>query len=161
MKAVKVTKESNFFVQNFKVTGQNVLIKHASRKIQGAKDAIEIVRQVVPDIDGYLEEHGFVLALDTKNNVRGIMEVSIGGMNAALIDHRVIFRNLLAFNAVGFILFHNHPSGDTVPSRADKGFTERIKKAADTIEIKLVDHIIIGQGDVTNGYYSFQEMGML
>lgn len=98
------------------------------------------------------EEHMWMIAFDTKYNPIGIFDVSHGTVDASLISPREIFVRLCLCGAVNFVLIHNHPSGDITPSEADMNATTRMKKAGDLMNIKLADHIIIG-----NGYYSFSE----
>lgn len=98
------------------------------------------------------EENLIVLALDVKGNVIGIHYVSRGTINASLVSIPAIFKRLLLNNAAGFILAHNHPSGCTTPSDEDVKTTKRIQRAAKTMELRFMDHIIVGTYD----YYSFK-----
>lgn len=83
--------------------------------------------------------------------------VSKGGLTDASVDIRVILREALVQRATVIALCHNHPSGATAPSRADDHLTDRLKQACQTINIFLLDHIIIGQ----NNFYSYREQGKL
>ena len=91
-----------------------------------------------------------MIMLDTKNNVIGYSEVNRGGLNSSIASPREIAKRALLSNANAVILAHNHPSGDTTPSKQDLEVTEHIAKALALIEIKLLDHIVIGY----NKYHS-------
>lgn len=90
---------------------------------------------------------------DSKCSFLGDVIVSKGSVNFAYVSPRDIFRYAFDYEAVLFILLHNHPSGDPTPSKDDIQITNRIEKGARILELKLVDHIIIGD----NKYYSFKE----
>jgi DNA repair protein RadC len=97
------------------------------------------------------------LMLDTKNHRLGEAEIFRGTVNQSLISPRELFLSPFSYHAVSFILVHNHPSGDPSPSREDILVTARIRKAGELLGIRLVDHIIVGDGD----YFSFMEHDML
>ena len=90
---------------------------------------------------------------DAKCNFLGDVLISKGNVNSAYVSPREIFRHAFDYEAVLFILLHNHPSGDPTPSKDDINITYRIHKGAQILELQLVDHIIIGD----NRYYSFKE----
>ena len=90
---------------------------------------------------------------DSKNNFLGDVIISKGAVNYAYISPREVFRCAFEYEAVMFILLHNHPSGDPNPSDDDVRITRRIEKGAQILQLDLVDHIIIGD----NKYYSFKE----
>lgn len=91
-----------------------------------------------------------MIMLDTKHNVLGYSEVNRGGLNSSIASPREIAKRALLSNAHAIILAHNHPSGDTTPSKQDLEVTEHIAKALALLEIKLLDHLIIGY----NKYHS-------
>lgn len=94
---------------------------------------------------------------DAKNNFLGDVVVSKGAVNYAYVSPRDIFRYAFDYEAVMFILLHNHPSGDPTPSEDDLHITRRIEKGAQILQLELVDHIIVGD----NRYYSFKENDLL
>ena len=102
------------------------------------------------------KEHLHVLALNTQLNIKGINLVSVGSLNEAVAHPREVFRPLIALAAYGFILVHNHPSGDASPSDADRRLTMRIREAGHLLQIELVDHVIIGEHR-----FSFREAGLI
>lgn len=98
----------------------------------------------------YKKEHFCVLLLDTKGKVIEEVEVSIGGLDAAIVHPREVFGQAVRRSAAAVALIHNHPSGDPTPSTEDIETTLRLMKAAEIMGIKLVDHIIIGDGVYTS-----------
>lgn len=98
------------------------------------------------------EEYIWLIALDTKCKPIGIFEVSHGTVNSALTSPREIFVRLCLCGATNCLLAHNHPSGDTTPSKEDIMLTSQISEVGKIMNINLLDHIIIGEG-----YYSFRE----
>lgn len=102
------------------------------------------------------EEHSYMIAQNANCVPVGIFFMSKGTATNTLLNPREIYIRLLLSGATGFVLVHNHPSGNVTPSRDDMLCTERIKKVGDMIGIQLLDHIIVG-----NGFCSFQEKGIL
>ena len=99
------------------------------------------------------KEFFMVLLLNQANNVIHEEILSEGGITGTVADPRIIFKLALSHQATGFIICHNHPSGQLVPSRMDDLLTEKIKKGAAFFDIKLVDHLIVS----IEGYYSYAE----
>jgi len=95
------------------------------------------------------------LLLDAKNRVQKEVEISSGGLSAAMAKPRDILRAAIAGSDHAIILLHNHPSGDPAPSGDDIRFTRRLKKAAELAGIRFLDHIIIGE----EGYTSLADRG--
>lgn len=95
-------------------------------------------------------EEVHVMMLDTKQHMISECLLTKGTVNASLIAPREIFVQALKADAVGIVLVHNHPSGDDTPSREDLAATEKVRCAGDLIGIRLVDHIIIGNGHFTS-----------
>lgn len=102
-------------------------------------------------------ENLIMLALNTKAALIDEFLISKGTVNSSIASPREIFIEALRVRAVSIILIHNHPSGDSTPSREDRLVTRRIKEAGELIGISLIDHIIIGN----NNYISFKEKGYL
>jgi DNA repair protein RadC len=88
--------------------------------------------------------------------------VSLGSVSECTAYPREIFRPVIAAGAYGFALIHNHPSGDASPSRADEGITRRVNEAATLLQIRLIDHVIVGESAPGRSpYFSFKEAGLL
>ncbi len=99
-----------------------------------------------------------VMLLNNSNKVKGIYELSQGGITGTLIDLRILFAVVLKTLSVAIILCHNHPSGNLKPSVQDKYITNKIKKAAKMFDVKVLDHIIMApNGD----YFSFSDNELL
>lgn len=91
-------------------------------------------------------EHFGILSLDTRSRVAGAHLLHIGDLNSSLVSIRSIFAAALLNNAASIIMFHNHPSGDPTPSQEDVRFSQRVAEVGTAMEIKVLDHIIIGDG---------------
>ena len=105
-----------------------------------------------------LHETFKIMLLNNANRVKGICEVSTGGITGTLVDVRILFAILLKSLTTAVILVHNHPSGTLTPSEADKNLTQKIKKAGALFDITILDHLIL----TPNGnYYSFADNGIL
>ncbi len=103
-----------------------------------------------------------VILLDTRHRLIREVEVSLGTLNESLAHPREILRPAISHGACSFVLVHNHPSGDSSPSEADRALTRRIRDASDLMQIRLLDHVIVGR-DYEGGlpYFSFKEHGLL
>ena len=102
-------------------------------------------------------ETAMMLALDTKNKVIGIFEISRGSLNASIIHPRDVFQRAILVNAASVILVHNHPSGDPTPSSEDVALTKKIVEAGRVLDITVLDHVICGEGN----FVSLRERGQL
>jgi DNA repair protein RadC len=103
-----------------------------------------------------------VILLDTRYHLLRIEEVSLGSVNESIAHPRDVFRPAVIFSAYAVIVVHNHPSGDPTPSQADHSLTRRLAEAAELLQIKLLDHIIIGApAEGRSPYFSFKESGVL
>lgn len=98
-----------------------------------------------------------ILLLNQSNRVLGIYEVSSGGISGTVVDLRLVFSAALKANATGIIMVHNHPSGQTTASSADKVITNKVREAGKLLDIVLLDHLII----TSESYYSFADQGAL
>jgi DNA repair protein RadC len=98
-----------------------------------------------------------VVFLNRGNKVIHIEIISEGGITGTVADPRVILKKALEHNATSLVLCHNHPSGNTRPSRADEAITQKIKQAASLLDITIMDHIIVGK----DGFFSFADEGMI
>lgn len=132
-----------------------VLVKEFSKNYldeQQLNSPMKIVKMMnfVYNTENLTEEFLWALCFDTKYHLKGIFEISHGLMDASLASPREVFQKLCLLGAHSFVLVHNHPSGDTTPSKEDKKITERFKECGELMNITLLDHIIIGED-----YYSF------
>lgn len=105
----------------------------------------------------YRKEVFLALLLDTKNRLIREVQISEGSLNASIVHPREVFAPALKDSAAAVLFIHNHPSGDPTPSREDIEITTRLKNAGDLLGIRVLDHIIIGNGD----YVSLADRGEL
>jgi len=119
-------------------------------EVRSSRDVVEIVGDELRLCD---EERFKILLLDTKNKLIRDETVSVGTLNASLVHPREVFRSAIRASSAAVIVCHNHPSGDCRPSGEDRATTHRIKEAGELVGIRLLDHVIIGDG----GYYSFKD----
>ena len=124
------------------------------KTITSSKDAFEQMYATTADLD---YEKFWVMLLDQANKVIRIVEVSEGGITGTIADPKKIFKVALEGNACNIILCHNHPSGQLKPSEADIKITEKLKRSGEIIDIKVLDHLIIG----IDGFFSFADEGIL
>lgn len=124
------------------------------RQIASASSVYEMLRE---EAEAWDREHFLVLALDGKNRVLAVHEVSVGTLTASLVHPREVMKVLVLLNAASFILVHNHPSGDPTPSPEDVALTSRLRAAAEILGIRLLDHVVLGHGR----YSAFAETGLL
>ena len=126
-------------------------------KITSSQSANECIRKIFPIEQICYRERMYVLYLDNSNNILGYHLLSIGGITGTLVDVRVLMQGALLTNAVGLLLFHNHPSNTLKPSNADKNITDKIIRSAEVLDLKVLDHLIITE----DSYYSFADNGEL
>ncbi|MDN3384341.1 DNA repair protein RadC [Pseudoalteromonas sp. APC 3358] len=117
------------------------------------KDSEEYLRHKLALIE---HEVFAVLFLDSQNRILEYKELFRGTINAASVYPREVVKEVLALNAASVILAHNHPSGVSTPSQADKLITTKLQQALNLIDVSIVDHIIIGETS-----YSFAEHGLI
>ncbi len=110
----------------------------------------------MPDMKKLKQEEFVVLLLDSKNHLFKKERVTKRTVNASLVTPREVFAFAVRQHATGIIVAHNHPSGDPMPSQADKAVTKELIESGKVLNIPLLDHIIIG-----NDYFSFLEEGIL
>ena len=134
---------------------KRVQIKQTERKqIISSETACNILRPLIGDME---VEEFWAVYLNQSNKVIRKERLSAGGIAGTLVDVRLIIKGALLCNATGMVIAHNHPSGNENPSGEDNRITEQIKKAADTLNIRLLDHVII----TSNTCYSYMDNGML
>ena len=126
-------------------------------KLTNCRETFEfIISQWNLDIIEFQEECKIIL-FNRANFVLGIYELSKGGISGTVVDIRIILSVALKCNASGIILVHNHPSGNLIPSDADKSITRKLKNACDLLEISLIDHLIISR----DSFFSFTQDGVI
>ncbi|WP_136468599.1 JAB domain-containing protein [Flagellimonas onchidii] len=125
-----------------------------SPNIKSSMDAAEVLYKQWDKDSIELHESFKVLLLNNSNKVKGIYELSKGGITGTLVDMRILFATVLKSLSVAIILAHNHPSGKLQASEADIRLTKKIQKAAKFLDIAVLDHLIITPD---GNYYSFSD----
>jgi DNA repair protein RadC len=121
----------------------------------------EDVSTLCADLRCLAQEAFHVLSLDTKNGLINRHMASLGVVNASLVHPREIFRCAITDNATAVVLVHNHPSGDPTPSAEDLRITRQLVEAGKLLDIKVLDHVIVGRPDDGNpGTVSLREAGL-
>lgn len=123
-------------------------------KILSSKSAYELMKADLLDL---AHEEFWVVFLQRNNVVIKKSMVSKGGVSQTIVDPKIIFKSALEESASGIIVCHNHPSGNLQPSKHDIQITQKIKKAGESLEIKLLDHIIIA----SDSFFSFADENLL
>ena len=127
-------------------------------KITSSQNAAELLYGQWNKNNIELHETFKVMLLNNANKVKGIYEVSTGGITGTLVDLRILFAVVLKSLTTAVILAHNHPSGTLIPSEPDKRLTQKIKKAGELFDIKVLDHLILTPD---GNYFSFADEGIL
>ena len=108
------------------------------------------------------KEHLVAILLTAKMRPLGYHVIAVGSLNECVAHPREILRPAIVVAAYAFVLAHNHPSGDPAPSLADQRLTRKLRDAAELLEIRLLDHVIVGDPAVGGtAYFSFREGGIL
>lgn len=123
-------------------------------KLVTSSDAASIMKPLLSDLP---HEEFWVLLLNRNNLLIDKLQVSQGGLSGTIIDVRIILKMALEKLACSIILCHNHPSGNLIPSEADKDITKKIKEAGKHMDIPVLDHLIIGN----DAYFSFADEGLI
>lgn len=131
--------------------GEEALVR---KKITSSQSAFEIMQPIIGDLN---HEEFWVIFMNNSNKVLLTDQISKGGMTGTLVDPRNVYRKALEIGATCLILAHNHPSGTLKPSQADRNLTRKLKQAGDSLDIKVLDHLIITQ----NAYFSFADEGII
>ncbi|MBP9150829.1 MAG: DNA repair protein RadC [Flavobacteriales bacterium] len=123
------------------------------QKLTDSRSAFDIFYPHLGDLN---HEEFWVLYLNRANEVIGKECVSKGGISGTIVDPKVVFKAAVQFPASAIVLAHNHPSGQLKPSQADHQLTKKLKEAGNALDIPVLDHLIIGDGN----YYSFADEGV-
>ena len=126
------------------------------------KDSLSIYNKLASKLD---ESHEvfYAIYLNNRNKFICHKQISSGGLTQTSVDVRMIMKNAVECNATVIAVAHNHPSGSVKPSKEDINLTKRIKEACEIMDIKLLDHIIVGEhfSSGGNNYFSFYDNGLL
>ncbi len=140
--------------------GNRLATSRASKQRMDSPEAIEAL--IGPDMRMLRKESLRVILLDGRYQLIRTEQISLGTINESIAHPRDILRPAMIHSAHAIVVAHNHPSGDVTPSQTDHSLTRRLAEAAELMQIKLLDHIIIGaRTESSAGYFSFKEAGVL
>lgn len=122
-------------------------------KITSSQTIFQIMQPIIGELP---HEEFWIIYLNNSNKVISKSQLSKGGITGTLVDTRLVFKVALEMGATSLILCHNHPSGTIMPSDADKLITKKLKLAGDSLDVKVLDHLIITE----TKYYSFADEGI-
>ena len=126
-------------------------------KISSSHDAFDLFKKVFNADTFYWNEEFILLCLNNSNRVIAYYKLSSGGITGTVVDVRMIYTMALKVSAVGIMIAHNHPSGAGTPSESDKQITRKLKTAGESLDIKVLDHLIL----YDENYFSFSDNGIL
>lgn len=124
------------------------------KKISSSLSVFELMQPIIGELP---HEEFWIIYLNNSNKILHKNQLSKGSMTGTLVDVRLVLKTALDFGALSLILIHNHPSGTLKPSHQDKDITKKLKIAAQSLDIKVLDHIIVTEKE----YYSFADEGIL
>lgn len=124
------------------------------KKISSSVSVFELMQPIIGELP---HEEFWIVYVNNSNKVIQKQLLSKGGITGTLVDVRLVLKNALEFGATGLILAHNHPSGTLKPSEADQQLTKKLKNAAESLDIKVLDHLIITE----KAYFSFADENLL
>ena len=125
-----------------------------TNKINSSNSVYELMQPLIGELP---HEEFWVIYLNNSNVIIMKNRLSKGGITGTLVDVRLVLKNALEVGAVGLILVHNHPSGSLKPSQSDKQLTQKLAVAAQSLDIKVLDHLIITE----KAYFSFADENIL
>ena len=123
-------------------------------KITSSRSVFELMQPIIGELP---HEEFWIIYLNNSNKVIDKLQLSKGGITGTLVDVRLTLKKALELGAVALILAHNHPSGTLKPSMADKNLTQKLKTASESLDIKVLDHLIVTE----MSYFSFADEAIL
>jgi DNA repair protein RadC len=123
-------------------------------KVNSSQSVYTIMKPLIGDLP---HEEFYLICLNNSNKITHKHPLSRGGITGTVVDIRIALKMALEHNAVSLIMVHNHPSGKIHPSQPDKQLTQKLKQAAEHLDIKVLDHVIVTE----NAYFSFADEGLI
>lgn len=124
------------------------------KKIESSQSVFELMQPIIGELP---HEEFWIVYLNNSNKVIHKNQLSKGGITGTLVDVRLVMKTAIEVGAIGIILAHNHPSGTLKPSEADKQITKKLKMGAESLDIKVLDHLIVTE----KAYFSFADENLL
>lgn len=151
-------KDSTLFeVAEVKLVYQTKVKASHRPQIRSSRDCYDVFSQNWSDQIELVEEF-YILFLNRQNRVTGMFQASKGGVAGTVVDAKIVFAAAIKAMATSIILAHNHPSGNVQPSHQDIDLTKKLKRAGETLDISVFDHLILTPHD---GYFSFADEGLM
>lgn len=151
-------KQTDFTIQEMEVVYLPTKLTTSNETISNSGSAYHVFKQLFnPNTISYQEEC-MVIYLNHASRIIGAQKLSKGGINATIVDIRIILATALKSLSTAIIIAHNHPSGKLEPSDADKKITKQLGEACKLMDLALLDHLIISPD---NGYLSFADDGLM
>jgi len=151
--------EAARIIHLFRDLSQLILQRKIVQKAPVISEASDLIRYLIGTMSNLAEEQFRVVFVDHANAILKDEVLSLGIEDQTAVYPRQVMKRALALHATGIIVTHNHPTGNLSPSSADRKITQALIAAAATLDIRFLDHIIIGQEG--KGYFSFREKGLL
>ena len=148
--------ESSGYLREIEVRFKKTKVKKDAPVGEPVTDPKQLY-ELFKDLQNETKEKVIAVSLDVKQKIICFEVVAIGNVQAVYVRPADVLRTPILVNAVGFVVLHNHPSGDPTPSEEDKKLTKDLKIHTDAIGIAFCDHVIIGE----NRYFSFSSEGLL
>jgi DNA repair protein RadC len=130
---------------------------YVPKMIKTPADSYSLLKHIYDPGELCLLENFYVMALNRRNEVIGLMHLSKGGCTGTIVDVKMVMVALLGCAAQSFVISHNHPSGSLMASQQDMRITKTLQEAAKLLDMCLLDHVIVTH----TGYFSFAEQGLL
>ena len=147
----------NIEILKLKMVREDTLTYGFEKPMSSPQTVYELLTGELIDLANSPEEKFYLICMDVKNKPVGIHMVSQGTKTSSIVSPAEVFKRALLNNATSVIVAHNHPSGNPNPSQADIDITKQLQEAGKILDIKLLDHIIIGN----ESKYSLRENGYM
>ena len=143
--------------------GIRMLNGQRNKKEHFGHNSTDLFEYICGSIIDLHNEEFWAMYMDSSRKLLGKTRISAGGISFTAVDVRTLYKTALEYNAVAIAVAHNHPSGNLTPSKEDRELTRKIQAAGNILNIKLIDHLIVGIGNKINkaDYYSFYDDGQL
>lgn len=135
--------------------GRRRAAEESVTKLQQLADARQVYEYMLPLVRDLNHEESWAILLNNSSRLIKRVSISLGGRTETLVDVRVVLKHALINEATGIVMVHNHPSGSCRPSKHDDMLTKHLIDACRTMNLRLIDHVIVTDGD----YYSYAENG--
>lgn len=128
-----------------------MIVCESKRQVTGSPDVVRYVGTYMAKLSpaDLAKEHFWMLTCNARHVIQAMHEISVGCLTTSIVHPREVFRPAVEESAAAILLAHNHPSLDPTPSEEDRKLTDRLVEAGKVLGIKVLDHIIIGDGYIS------------